>query len=66
MEVPCENDSFAYLRFLIMSPDPSFHFSSGMFLSKCLKYFNDSLKNYTTGQCEMSLAYFHSLIQSFN
>ena len=31
------------LHFLVMSPDPYFHFISGLYLSNHLKYFKDGL-----------------------
>ena len=39
-----------------MSPDPYFHFISGLYLGNHIKYFNDTLENYTTGQCKVSHA----------
>ena len=44
------NDKSVCLCFLIMSPDSYFHFISGPYLSNHLKYFNDTLEDYVTGQ----------------
>ena len=46
----------ADLYFIVMSPNPYFHFISGLYLSNHLKYFNDSLLYCITGQCKVSHA----------
>ena len=48
--------------FLIMSPDPYFHFISDLYLSNHLNYFNDTLKDHTTGQRGMSHAKIKTLL----
>ena len=62
--VSCKNDNSAYLHFLIMSFDPDFYFISGLYLSSPLKYFNDALSDYTTGQHRVSYARRRSLLFS--
>ena len=60
----CKNDKSACLYFLIMSPDSYFHFISGIYISKHLKYFNDTLKDYVTGQHRVSHARMKNLFFS--
>ena len=52
--VTCKNDNSACLYFIIISSDSYFHFISGLYLSNHLKYFNDTLKDYVTGQHRLS------------
>ena len=54
VSMECKNDNSASLYFLIMSLDSYFHFISGLYLSNHLKYFNDTLKDYETGQHRLS------------
>ena len=49
---------------LIMSLDSYFHFISGLYLSNHLKYFNDTLKDYVTGQHRVSHARMKTLLFS--
>ena len=62
--ITCTNDNSACLYFLIMFPDLYFDFISGLHLSNRLKYLNDTLKDYVTGQHKMSHARMKTLLFS--
>ena len=57
-----KKDNTAYLRFLIIPPIPNFYFISGLHFSNQLKYFIDTLKDYTTGQCGVVRAKMKNLL----
>ena len=59
--VACKNDNTAYLHVLNTSPDP-FLFISDLCLSSLLKYFNDTCKDYTTGEYRVSHAVMTTLL----
>ena len=60
----CKNYNTAYLHFLIMSPGPYFHFT-GLYLSNHLRYLNDTLKDFRTGQRRVPHARMETLFSSF-
>ena len=56
--IACKNDNSVYLHFLIMSPDPYFHFISGLYLNNHLKYFNDTLQDTRISHARMKTLHF--------
>ena len=62
MSVTCKIDNSAYLHFLSMSPDPYFYLISVLYFGNHSKYYNDTLKDYTTGQYGVSHARMKTLL----
>ena len=48
-----KKDNSACRNFVIIAPYLYFYFIFGQYLSNHLEYFNDTLQEYTTGQCKM-------------
>ena len=64
VECHMQNDNSACLYFLIVSPNSYFHFISGLYISNHVKYFNDTWKDYVTGQYRVYHARMKTLLFS--